>query len=46
MDVTNKTLSQLADMIAERLPALANEINDLSSKVPEARQAHEIAGKL
>jgi len=46
MDMMNMTFAQLADMIANRRPELSKEINDLTSKVVDARQVLEDAAQL
>ena len=46
MDMMNMTLAQMAEMIANRRPELTKEIDDLTSKVVDARQALEDAAQL
>ena len=46
MNMMNMTLAQMADMIANRRPELTKEIDDLTSKVVDARQALEDAAQL
>jgi predicted nuclease with TOPRIM domain len=46
MDFMNMTFAQMAEMIEVRRPELSKEINDLTSKVVDARQVLEDASQL